>query len=1182
MPRMLCPNCGTENPEGKKFCGKCGSALAMSCPACGSPNPPDNSFCGDCGATLGAGPQGVALPQVVREIAAERRLVSILFADLVGFTTLSESRDAEEVRELLSRYFDTCRRLIGLYGGTVEKFIGDAVMAVWGAPTATEDDAERAVRAGLDLVAAVSALGQEVGAEELRARAGVLTGEAAVTIGAEGEGMVAGDLVNTASRVQSVAQPGTVYVGESTRRATEPTIVYEDAGEFELKGKEGSTQFWKALRVVSGVRGSLKSQGLEAPFVGRDRELRQIKDLFHASADENKAHLVSITGIAGIGKSRLAWEFYKYFDALVETTYWHRGRCLAYGEGVTYWALAEMVRMRCLIAEDEEPGSAATKLQSTLEEHIPDGEERRFVEPRLAQLLGFGDQDFPDRQELFAAWRLLFERLADVYPTVLVFEDMQWADASLLDFVEYLLEWSRNSRIFVITLARPELAERRPNWGAPLRNFSSVYLEPLSEAAMEELLTGLVPGLPIPLREQILTRAEGIPLYAVETVRMLLDRGELVQQGPAYRLVTEVDSLEVPETLHALIAARLDGLSETERRLLQDAAVLGKTFTKPSLAALSGLSGEELDQLLASLVRKEVLGVQADPRSPEHGQYGFLQDLIRRVAYETLSKRERRSRHLAAADQLAATFVEEEIAEVVAHHLLEAFHAAPDADDAGEIKRRACFALSKAGERAASVAAAVEAQRYFEQAAELSDDPLEQTPLIVRAGQMAFSADRMTEARTLLDRALAVYEEGRQPRLAAQVSAQLADMDFLEGHPREAITRMEAALDALRAGDADADAASVAERLGRYLVLSGEQERAPEYLEYALELSALLDLPETLAHALSSRAIFLMVRGRHYEARALLEAALPLALEHGTHFAMFRVYGNLAETIDAADRFQEAFKLREQGLEHARLVGHRLQEGVMLAESVFDLDLLGRWDEALALVGEAEQVTSTSYTKIGQLAVVSIHCARGEPERARSELTRLAAVGESEDPQAIAAYGAFEARVLRAEGKLQEAMTAAERALAVRHEVGLTYWALKAAIVEALEAAFALGAQEKFHEHLGTLDAAHPGGLTPFLRAQRARFRARSSATLDPQAESEFATAEEQFRTVGTPFYLAVTQLEHAESLLEQGRREESEPLLAEARETFERLESKPWLERTVQAAPTGRIREPEAVTERS
>src|SRR5712692_7626642 len=719
-----CPNCGYDNPAGAKFCNGCGASLLGSCPSCGASNAPQARFCSECGTPLGdtalelnAAPAAATVEAPV----AERRLVSVLFADLVGFTTLSESRDSEEVREIQSRYFASCRRLIELYGGTVEKFIGDAVMAVWGTPTATEDDAERAVRAALDLVAAVSALGQEVGAEELRARAGVLTGEAAVTIGAEGEGMVAGDLVNTASRVQSAAQPGQVFVGESTRRATEPAIVYEEAGTFELKGKEGLTPLWKALRVVSGVRGTLKSQGLEAPFVGRDRELRQIKDLFHTCAEEKRAQLVSVTGIAGIGKSRLSWEFYKYFDGLAQLVYWHRGRCLAYGEGVTYWALADMVRWRCRIAEEEQPDSALAKLRSALEEHILDPDERRFVEPRLAHLLGLGEHESHDRQDLFAAWRLFFERLAETYPTVLAFEDMQWADASLLDFVEYLLEWSRNCPLYVVTLARPELLERRPTWGAGQRSFTSLYLEPLSQEAMEELLTGLVPGLPDTLRDRILARAEGVPLYAVETVRMLLDRGLLVREGPAYRLTGPVEALEVPETLHALIAARLDGLTVEERRLLQDAAVLGKTFTREALAALAGAE-TEIEPLLTALVRKEVLGVQADPRSPEHGQYGFLQDLVRHVAYETLSRRERRARHLAAAAHLSAAFAadEDEVVEVIASHYLAAHEAVPDADDAAEIRGKAQAMLARAGERAASLAAAAEARRYFEQAAELT------------------------------------------------------------------------------------------------------------------------------------------------------------------------------------------------------------------------------------------------------------------------------------------------------------------------------------------------------------------------------------------------------------------------------------------------------------------------------
>src|SRR5207253_3835263 len=208
----------------------------------------------------------------------------------------------------------------------------------------------------------------------------------------------------------------------------------------ELKGKEGLMPLWRAQRVVSGLRGSLKSQGLEAPFVGRDRELRQIKDLFHGCADEQKAHLVSVTGIAGIGKSRLAWEFYKYFDGIAETVYWHRGRCLSYGEGVTYWALADMVRMRCRIAEDEGEETGAEKVRATLVEHLLDADERAFVEPRLLQLLGWGGDEQGERQQLFAAWRLLFERMSDSNPVVLVFEDLQWADESLLDFVEYLLE----------------------------------------------------------------------------------------------------------------------------------------------------------------------------------------------------------------------------------------------------------------------------------------------------------------------------------------------------------------------------------------------------------------------------------------------------------------------------------------------------------------------------------------------------------------------------------------------------------------------------------------------------------------------------------------------------------------------------------------------------------------------
>jgi class 3 adenylate cyclase/tetratricopeptide (TPR) repeat protein len=1160
---MPCSNCGTENATGARFCKGCGASLSRVCSTCGASNDSDARFCSECGSALVAASAAAA----VVAPAAERRLVSVLFADLVGFTALSETRDSEEVRELLSRYFDACRRLIELYGGTVEKFIGDAVMAVWGTPTATEDDAERAVRAALDLVAAVSALGQEVGAEGLHARAGVLTGEAAVTLGAQGEGMVAGDLVNTASRVQSVAEPGSVYVGESTRRATEQTIVYLDAGSFELKGKEGLTRLWIANRVVSGRQGALKSQGLEAPFVGRDRELRQIKELFHASADEHKAHLVSITGIAGIGKSRLGWEFYKYFDGIAETVYWHRGRCLSYGEGVTYWALADMVRMRCRIAEDEEHDAALAKLRSTLEELILDADDRSFLEPRLAHLLGLAEHQARDKQDLFAAWRLFFERLAETYPTVLAFEDMQWADASLLDFVEYLLDWSRNSPIFVITLARPELLERRPTWGAGQRSFTSLYLEPLSQRAMEELLAGLVPGLPEALRDQILARAEGVPLYAVETVRMLLDRGLLVQDGPTYRLSGPVESLEVPETLHALIAARLDGLSPEERRLLQDGAVLGKTFTRHGLAALSGLDDERLETLLTALVRKEVFGVQADSRSPEHGQYGFLQDLVRHVAYETLSKRERRARHLAAADQLRALAGgEDELIEVVASHYVAAYESAPDADDAAEVRDKAQRALVRAGEHATALAAAAEARRYFEQAAGLTEAPLERASLLQRAGEMAgFAADPDTARRLLLE-SIATYEGEGDTHAAARVSVKLGRVDAFTGHRDDALARMAQAFEVIRNDKPDADLAMLASRLAIAYWFEGDLERAGERAELALDIAEALGEPEPLANALRSKAFVVWSRGHTEEATALLEQAVGIALEHDVPDQAGPAYGSLCDLAFRRDRYADALAYSEQMIEHARRIGHRVGEWSALSESTYALFMTGRWNEALAVIDDlSEEQARSGAMFLGLLtSVLEIHLQRGQLDEARRLYSVFSRLETSSDVQDQTSYAGATAALARAERRFADALTAGSAALDGAPTLGLSHQAIEQGLVEALEAALALGERARADELLASVDAIAVGVRPPFLDAQSIRMRAR----LGGDGEL-FGAAAGRFREIGLPFWLAVTLLEHGELLIEQGAPGEAEPLLAEAGEIFERLEARPWLERVAMAGRT-------------
>jgi predicted ATPase/class 3 adenylate cyclase len=1170
----VCSNCGSENRVEASFCASCGSAFERLCPN-GHPVAADARFCDRCGAALEAAPESLpVVPAQAREApVAERRLVSVLFADLVGFTTWSESRDAEQTRDLLSRYFELARTLISRYGGTVEKFIGDAVMAVWGTPVTTESDGERAVRAALDLVASIPGLDPA-----LQARAGVLTGEAAVTIGAEGEGMVAGDLVNTASRIQSAANPGTVLVGEATRRATEQAIVYEAAGEHELKGKSESVSLWRALRIVSGVGGTLKSAGLEAPFVGRDREVKLIKDLFHGCAEERRAHLVSVTGLAGIGKSRLVWEFYKYFDGIVEQIYWHRGRCLAYGEGVAYWALADMVRMRCRIVEDEQPASARDKLAATLEEHLLDREERAFVEPRLAHLLGLEEAAGGDRQDLFAAWRLFFERLADVNPTVLAFEDMQWADTSLLDFVEYLLEWSRDYPLYVITLARPELQERHPAWGAGQRNFTSLYLEPLSQGAMEELLEGLVPGLPERLREQILERAEGVPLYAVETVRMLLDRGLLAQEGPVYRPTGEIETLEVPETLHALIAARLDGVSAEERRLLQDGSVLGKTFTARALAALSGLSEPELEPLLSSLVRKEVLGVQSDPRSPERGQYGFLQDLVRHVAYETLSKRERKSRHLAAAAQIEQAFAqEEEVAEVLASHYLAAFEADPEADDAQAAKAKAGEMLARAGERASSLGAPEEGRRYYEQAAALAEEPLVEASLLEQAGRLAVQANRAADARERLERALALYGDAGETQAAARASAALADVDFAEGRLDEAAARLEQAVAQLEQETPSAALAAALAQLGRVRALSGHWETAAAPLERALILAERLQLPDVFVEALTSKAVGLLTQGRLAEARILLEAAGERAHAEQLYASALRAQNNLAVVLEASDRWAEALELTEPTIALARRRGDRRWESNIRTGVLIELFLLGRWDEALTIAAEEEPRVATATARASMLWIVPVHCEQGALEPARAVLATNESLRDSDNPTSRASYAAVEARLLRAQGHGAEALGAAERALSLRGELAITDTGIKLALVEAIEAALALGDLDKAEALLTIPESLDPGELTPFLQANTDRLRARLDAARGSheRVEEHLRSAAVLFREFGFVFHLAVAELEHAEWLGAQGRTDDAQPLLAEARQAFEQLQATPWRERVAQALPVGR--EPEA-----
>ena len=1151
---MTCASCGHANPEGQKFCGECGSLLVASCPSCGTANPPGQKFCGECGKALASQtPSETSAPHTP---AAERRLVSVLFADLVGFTTASEGRDAEETRELLSRYFDVSRSVIERYGGTVEKFIGDAVMAVWGAPIAREDDPERAVRAALELVDAVPAIDPA-----LLARVGVLTGEAAVTIGVEGQGMVAGDLVNTASRVQSIAEPGTVLVGEATRRATEAAIAYTHQGEHELKGRTEPVTLHRALRVVANRGGEGRSAGLEAPFVGRDRELRLIKELFHASAADGRAHLVVVSGIAGIGKSRLSWEFEKYVDGLVASVWWHRGRCLAYGEGVAYWALAEMIRGRAGILEGDHAVEAEAKLQASLQRHVADAEDRAWIEPRLAHLLGLEERATHRREDLFGAWRLFFENLSETSPVVLVFEDLQWADEGLLDFVEYLVESSSERALFVIALTRPELAEHRAGFGTGGKGFTSLALGPLSQDAMEELLQGLVPGLTEDVRDAIRGRAEGVPLYAVETVRMLLDAGRLELADGAYRVTGTLDELAVPETLHTLVASRLDGLSPDERRLVQDAAVLGKTFRSDAVAAVAGRSVEELEPILVGLVRKEVLFLDADPRSPEQGQYGFLQDLVRRVAYETLARRDRKARHIAAAGYLESFRTDrDDIAEVLASHFVTALELEPDASDAPELRTHARELLVRAGERAASLGSNAEAARSFAHGAELAEDAAEEGRLLRLAGNATRAAGD-SAARSHLERAIELSESAGQAEDAARAAADLGVLELQDGRLDEGIARMEAALGVLRTEEPDEGVASLAAQLGRLHFFAGHTDRALAPLELALAIAEPLRLTHVVSQALLTYGMVKFRQNEPEHALALTRHGFQLALENDYPDALERAYANLAVCEDFRGNLVEADALARRALELTRRTGDRQSEWFALGNVAQSAYALGRWDEVDAIAERWEpDVGRRALGLFETSAKIARH--RGDAAAARRALAFVEPLRTSSSYQDLGIAADVEYEVLRVEGRPDEALELASHHLADdtfrMFEESLTF--------EVIDAATALGRFELADEMLGRLESRKPGELPVEQAATTRRWRAVVAAATgdDERADASFRAAVAAFREYGFVFLLAATLVEQAEWLASSGRGDEAAPLLTEAKEIFEGLRAAPWLERIV------------------
>jgi class 3 adenylate cyclase/tetratricopeptide (TPR) repeat protein len=964
---------------------ECGAALALTCASCGSPNPPQGKFCGECGAPLRQVPSTAAVTTGEAPGATERRLVSVLFLDLVSFTTLSEQRDAEDMRGLMDRYFETARTVIERHGGVVEKFIGDAVMAVWGTPVTHEDDAERAVRAALELVDAVEALGTELEAP-LHARGGVLTGEAATAPSAENQGMVTGDMVNTASRLQSAAEPGQVFVGEPTYRAASRAVAFEEVGELALKGKDERVRAWRALRVVAERQGA-KRMAIEPPFVGRNEELRLLKELLHATGREGKARVVSVMGIGGIGKSRLAWELEKYVDGLAETIYWHHGRCPAYGEGITFWALGEMVKMRAGIAETDPPGVSRSKLAASIAGHVPDEEERRWIEPRLAFLLGLEERPAGGREELFATWRTFFERISDGGTLVMVFEDLQWADTGLLEFIESLLEWSRNRPILVVTLARPELMDRRPNWGAGQRNFVAVHLEPLPDEAVAEMVRGMLPDASDGVVAKIVERAEGVPLYAVETIRMLADRGVLRVGEAAYLVAGDLGELHVPETLHALIASRLDALVAEDRALLQDAAVLGKSFTLDSLVAVTGRDAVSLEPRLSDLGRKEFLLHEADPRSPERGQYGFVQSIIREVAYGMLSKADRRARHLAVAHHFEA-MEDEELAGAVAAHYVEALHATSEGPEADALAARARDWLGQAAERATSLGSPEQALTFVEQALSITPEGRERGDLLKAAARAAGDALQPDDRLEYLRQAVVMFSGEEDVDAAVAMTGILVDALSDLGFVDELRLRVREMQDRLGEGDDDLARAEVDHASAYVDYYDDDLDRCLVGMERALAGFERAKAWDRFQRVIGERSFVLRALGRAREATLLQRGILSVATDEGDLRAM--AHASLALAL-AADEGRDNMERHLEAAAYARRGGYGPIEMVALANALEVAVELGAWataDETIADLSSRSDLPP----QIADMVTINralLHAYRGERVEAGEAMSGL-------------------------------------------------------------------------------------------------------------------------------------------------------------------------------------------------
>ncbi len=1145
---MLCTNCGSDNKPTRRFCGNCGEPLRLVCPECGASNDPGDRFCGECGVALNeAQPSngGDGIEALDRD-PHERRFVAVLFADLVSFTQFSEARDHEVVRAALTDYYDRSREIVERFGGAVEKFIGDAVMAVWGATVAHEDDAERAVRAGLELVDMVSRLGDELGGGDLSLRVGVLTGEASVGPATPELGLVVGDLVNTAARLQTIAEPGTVVVGDATHRMLAEAVQFESLGEYSLKGKTAPAAVWRAVRVNTDQTQYPRKSGLEPAFIGRDDELHLLKDALHATERTGRSRLVSIVGEAGIGKTRLAWELRKYVGGLAGDLYWHDGRSPAYDHGLTFWALGEMVRQRAGIADTDDPLRSRTKLRTAVVEYVPSPSDQEWIEPRLAGLLGLDTVPAGERSELFAAIRSFFQNIAERSTTLLVFEDFHWADPGLIEFVSELVEASPRHPIMVLTLARPDLLDRVPGWGAGRRNFTSAHLGPLTDAEMTGLVTGMVRGIGEDLAAAITERANGIPLYAVELVRMLLADGDLVAGDDCCTPTRDLSTIRVPDTVRAVVEARLDRLPADTRSLLQDAAVLGAAFTCAGLAAMSGLDPARLEELLDPLVHRELLELESDQRSPERGQYRFVQSMIREVAYGRLTRDERCVRHIRAAE-FFAKLGELEFAGAVASHYMAAHHFTDEVDRAAALAAKATAALSDAADRAARLHSHAQALAMIEQALAYTTDPRAHATLWQRASRSASALAKHETAIGYAYQALDWYRTHGDPVDIAGAAARVGNELCHAFRALEAIEVLEPIVSADAALTEPCVVIAAAE-LARAYLMALRNTDAAQLGDRVMGPAERFELIPTIVGTLITRGTALGNLGRMHEAIALLRGATRYTQDHDLSVPEMRAANNLGHLL-AYDDPVGAMEACRTGMEQANRLGDVRFIGSFSWAVAAYLDRDGRFDEGQALRDEVRDRIELPESSLlwYELTDLVARVERGDAAAVDAAYEAVQRSIDDANPQSQASVPVVRATLNILTGEFEaaydEAMGVADAHRSPDHLAVATIAAAMLGDIDRLEiVAQGLASSEARGRMLGAMSGVVSGALAalrgrrdeavagfaralefPFLRLDRAKLQGLFATLVGrdiPEARNASDVAFQVFSEVGANAYL--------------------------------------------------------------